>query len=82
MDIREAVTKAGGPSEVARACGLKHPTVIYWCNQNSMPTSEWKGESQYSARICELAMRRGISIAPRELCPAGQYMTVPDSEAA
>jgi len=27
MNIREAVTKAGGPTEVARACNLSHPTV-------------------------------------------------------
>jgi len=83
MGIKEAVTKAGGPTEVARACTLSHPTVIYWCNQNSLPMSEWRGSTQYALAICKLIKAKAHEVVhPISICPgAGQYMQQPDKEA-
>lgn len=48
-----AIKAAGGQTQVARACGVKQPTVFGW-TKTGLPRTDWTGETNYSAIIAEL----------------------------
>jgi hypothetical protein len=53
--IREAVEEAGGPSAVAKQCGISPQAVCKWMNEGHLPRSDWTGETDYASVIARLS---------------------------
>jgi len=51
---KAAIEAAGGQACVARACGVKQPTVFGW-TKSGLPRTDWTGETNYSAEIESLS---------------------------
>jgi len=89
MDIRTLIDKAGGNSNVVRACrarGIRITSnqISNWKQRNAFPASEWTGKTCVAGVICELIRAiHNEDIHPLDLCPgAGQYMQRPEDKAA
>ncbi|KEZ78347.1 hypothetical protein [Salinisphaera hydrothermalis] len=52
--VTQAVREAGGQTAVARALNLHQPTVFKW-TRVGLPRTEWTGETNYAATICDMA---------------------------
>ena len=53
--IKEAIGKAGGVPVVAKAVNLSERAIYKWMHRNSLPRSEYTGETMYSKKISDLA---------------------------
>jgi len=83
MDMETILNKAGGKSNVARACSISRQAIQQWVDVNRVPFSDIAGRTRYAAIISKLAKDRGHNIEPIDICPgAPQYMQHPDAEAA
>ncbi len=88
MELHKAIKMAGGFSAVADAIRrrikpITSQAVYAWAVKGSLPNSEYRGETSYAVVICELARARGFNLTPFDFCPgAGQYMDVPEKDAA
>lgn len=60
INIKEAINAAGGRHVVKAACGLKsYQAVMKWEDKNSLPRSEFSGETNYAETIANLCRRNG-----------------------
>ncbi|WP_336984052.1 hypothetical protein [Acinetobacter soli] len=53
--IKEIINNAGGVSTVALAVQLSDRSIYKWIEKNSLPRSEYTGESDYSTIIAEMS---------------------------
>lgn len=53
--IKEIINDAGGVSTVALAVQLSDRSIYKWIEKNSLPRSEYTGESDYSKIIAEMS---------------------------
>lgn len=54
--LRDLFDKAGGMEEAAKACGVSVRALYKWSSRNSLPRTEYTGETQYAdalAGLCE-----------------------------
>ncbi|MED7666834.1 helix-turn-helix domain-containing protein [Pseudomonas moraviensis subsp. stanleyae] len=57
--LKKSIDDAGGVPVVALACG-KSPRAIYkWLTADSLPRTEYTGETRYAERIAALAEANG-----------------------
>jgi hypothetical protein len=57
--LKKSIDDAGGVPVVAMACG-KSPRAIYkWLAADSLPRTEYTGETRYAERIAALAAANG-----------------------
>lgn len=57
--LKQCIDDAGGVVPVAEACG-KTPRAIYkWLAADSLPRTEYTQETNYAARIADLAASNG-----------------------
>lgn len=57
--LKKSIDAAGGVPAVAMACG-KTPRAVYkWLTAESLPRTEYTGETDYASRIATLARARG-----------------------
>ena len=57
--LKKSIDDAGGVPVVALACG-KSPRAIYkWLTADSLPRTEYTGETRYAERIAALAAAKG-----------------------
>lgn len=57
--LKRSIDDAGGVPSVAQACG-KTPRAIYkWLASDTLPRTEYTGETQYAKKIAELAAEKG-----------------------
>lgn len=62
--LKQCIDDAGGVAPVAKACG-KTPRAIYkWLTAESLPRTEYTHETDYAARIAELAASNGKPFDP------------------
>ena len=52
-ELEQAITLAGGLSEVAKACNVSYQAVQKWI-LNGLPRTEWTGETMYSDTIAQM----------------------------
>lgn len=65
--LKKTIDDAGGVPSVAMACG-KTPRAIYkWLSADALPRTEYTGETNYAAKIAELAAARGRPFDPNWL---------------
>ncbi|MEN4981555.1 hypothetical protein [Acinetobacter modestus] len=53
--VKEIINDAGGVSTVALAVQLSDRSIYKWIEKNSLPRSEYTGESDYSTIIAEMS---------------------------
>jgi hypothetical protein len=62
--LKKSIDDAGGVPRVAMACG-KSPRAVYkWLTADSLPRTEYTGETRYAERIAELAAANGKAFEP------------------
>lgn len=62
--LRKSIDDAGGVPAVALACG-KTPRAIYkWISADTLPRTEYTGETRYAQKISELASTKGKPFDP------------------
>lgn len=57
--LKEAIDAAGGAMKVSRLCGVSPRAVYKWLAAESVPRTEYTGETNYLARIAAEAKTRG-----------------------
>lgn len=62
--LKNSIVKAGGVSHVATACGKTQRAIYKWLAADTLPRTEYTGETQYASAIAALAAARGYSIDP------------------
>lgn len=53
--LKEVINDAGGVCTVAFAVQLSQRSIYKWIERNSLPRSEYTGESDYSSVIAEMS---------------------------
>lgn len=53
--VKEIINDAGGVSTVALAVQLSDRSIYKWIEKNSLPRSEYTGESDYSTIIADMS---------------------------
>lgn len=59
--LRELFEKAGGIDASAKACGISSRALYKWASRNSLPRTEYTGETNYSEALAGLV--KGVSAA-------------------
>ena len=57
--LRELFEKAGGVEASAKACGISPRALYKWASRNSLPRTEYTGETHYSEALAKLV--KGVS---------------------
>lgn len=55
QSLRELFDKAGGIEAAAKACGISSRALYKWASRNSLPRTEYTGETNYSEVLAGLA---------------------------
>ncbi|WP_160286370.1 helix-turn-helix domain-containing protein [Pseudomonas knackmussii] len=63
-ELRQAIDDAGGVASVASACGISLRAIYKWLSSESLPRTEYTGETRYAELIAELADARGKHLDP------------------
>lgn len=63
-ELRQAIDDAGGVAPVASACGISLRAIYKWLSSDSLPRTEYTGETRYAEVISELAQSRGNHLDP------------------
>ncbi|AXR28624.1 helix-turn-helix domain-containing protein [Pseudomonas aeruginosa] len=66
-ELKQAVEKAGGVSQVAASCEVSPRAVYKWLASGRLPRTDYTGETDYAERICGLARGKGFDLSPAEL---------------
>lgn len=61
--LRIAVEKAGGPPLAAKACGVSVRAVYKWLHNESLPRTDYTGETNYAQVLAHAAEQRGEGFA-------------------
>lgn len=51
--LRDAIDKLGGVTECARVCGITPRGVYKWLQRDSLPRTEYTGETSYARRMAD-----------------------------
>jgi len=83
--LRFAIDKVGGVAECARICGITPRGVYKWLHRDSLPRTEYTGETRHAQRMA--AASKGAFTAQWLLENAGpasdpQHAPSPDATAA
>lgn len=55
QSLRELFEKAGGIDASAKACGISSRALYKWASRNSLPRTEYTGETNYAEVLAGLA---------------------------
>ncbi|WP_051529180.1 hypothetical protein [Teredinibacter turnerae] len=58
ISIEQIISRAGGPVEVGKACGVTYQAVQKWA-RNGLPRTDYTGETSYAIKIVEMVQARG-----------------------
>lgn len=53
--LRELFDQAGGIEASAKACGVSSRALYKWASRNSLPRTEYTGETRYAEALANLA---------------------------
>ncbi len=65
--VKDAVRCAGGANASARACGVSVRAVYKWLAADSLPRTEYTGETDYVERLAAAAAANGSPFNAAEL---------------
>ncbi|OZY42200.1 hypothetical protein CJF43_07245 [Pseudomonas fragi] len=57
--LKKSIDDAGGVPDVAAACQVSPRAVYKWLSAESLPRTEYTGETDYAKRIADLATAKG-----------------------
>lgn len=57
--LKSSIAKAGGVANAAAACGVSQRAVYKWLTAESLPRTEYTGETNYAERLAAAARERG-----------------------
>lgn len=57
--LKKCIEAAGGVPPVSATCGVSPRAVYKWLSADSLPRTEYTGETNYSKRIAALAALNG-----------------------
>lgn len=64
QSLKEVFQGAGGIEVVSTVCGLSPRALYKWVARDSLPRTEYTGETAYAESICTLP---GIDLSPSDL---------------
>lgn len=53
--LKDAIRLAGGPGKAAEVCGITPRAVYKWLARNSLPRSDYTGETRYAHLLAAAA---------------------------
>ena len=51
--IKESIAAAGGVTKASRVCGVSPRAIYKWITADSLPRTEYTGETKYAERLAE-----------------------------
>lgn len=57
--LKTAIDKAGGPASAAKVCGVSARAVYKWLSNESLPRTDYTGETDYAQLLANAAAERG-----------------------
>lgn len=57
--LRESINQAGGVAKAAAACGVSQRAIYKWLAAETLPRTEYTGETNYAERLAAAARERG-----------------------
>lgn len=57
--LRESINKVGGVAKASAICGVSQRAIYKWLTAESLPRTEYTGETDYAARLAASAAERG-----------------------
>lgn len=53
--LRDVVDACGGVSSIAKACKISQRAIYKWLSNESLPRTEYTGETDYAKKLAELS---------------------------
>lgn len=57
--LRESINKAGGVAKASIICEVSQRAIYKWLTAESLPRTEYTGETDYACRLAAAAAERG-----------------------
>lgn len=79
--LKKAIDDAGGVTIVSVACG-KTPRAVYkWLSAESLPRTDYTGETSYAEKISKLAEANGKPFEAKQLLASLALVRLPNCSA-
>ncbi|MDP0496388.1 MAG: hypothetical protein Q7Q73_09285 [Verrucomicrobiota bacterium JB024] len=70
-NLKRVIDAAGGPTKASRKCGISVRAIYKWINAESLPRTEYTGETCYAEALADASDGRFTADEIRKICRPG-----------